>query len=65
MEKNWKLQKKSKLYGLLAELSLPDELNNFYINVVGQSQIDKSLRTFYKNNRLDEKLVFSLCEVSQ
>lgn len=37
----------------------------YFINVVGESQIDRDVLAFYDNNRLDPNPSFSLSEVRQ
>lgn len=46
------------------DLCKPEELNNYFLNVAGQSTINNDSLTYYNNNVLDRDLHFNFYEIS-
>ena len=46
------------------ELCKPEDINDYFINVAGQSQIDNDTLLYYNNNILNDNIKFSFREIT-
>lgn len=64
--RKWGLNTKAANKGTLPpDLSKPEEINNYFLNVVGITDISTDLLAFYKNNVLNELNTFSFSEIQE